>query len=76
MKQLNEEKKEILLNTKISLKERLLHWKLMYEGHMISFQTFFVWAFKIVVDSWNIGLLVLYIWWDDWLIFLISGSNE
>ena len=42
----------------------------------ISFQTFFVWAFKIVVDSWEFTMLLLYILWDDWLIFMISGSNE
>ena len=42
----------------------------------ISFQTFFVLAFKIVVDSWEFGMLLLYILWDDWPIFMISGSNE
>ena len=35
----------------------------------ISFQTFFVWAFKIVVDSWEFSILLLYILWDDWPIF-------
>ena len=44
--------------------------------HTINFQTFFVWAFKIVVDSWKYSMLLLYILWDDWLIFMISGSNE
>ena len=44
--------------------------------HSISFQTFFVQAFKIVVDSWTFTMLLLYILWDDWLIFMISGSNE
>ena len=43
--------------------------------HSISFQTFFVQAFKIVVDSWKFTMLLLYILWDDWLIFMISGSN-
>ena len=43
---------------------------------MISFQTFFVWAFKIVVDSWKFTMLFLYIFWDDWPIFMISGSNQ
>ena len=43
---------------------------------MINFQTFFVWAFKIVVDSWKFTMLLLYILWDDWPIFMISGSNE
>ena len=42
----------------------------------ISFQAFFVWAFKIVVYSWKFNLLLLYILWDDWPIFMISGSNE
>ena len=37
----------------------------MYEVHTISFQTFFVWAFKIIVDSWNFSMLLLYIVWDD-----------
>ena len=42
----------------------------------ISFQTFFVQEFKIVVDSWKFTILLLYILWDDWPIFMISGSNE
>ena len=44
--------------------------------HTISFQTFFVWAFKIVVDSWKLIILLLYMLWDDWPIFMISGSNQ
>ena len=47
-----------------------------YKVPSISFQTFFVWAFKIVVDSWEFSMLLLYILCDDWLIFMISGSNE
>ena len=46
-----------------------------YEVHTISFQTFFVWAFKIVVDSWKCIMLLLYILEDDWPIFRISGLN-
>ena len=42
----------------------------------ISFQTFLVQAFKIVVDSWKFTMLLLYILWDDWPIFMISHSNE
>ena len=42
----------------------------------ISFQTFFVQAFKIVIDSWKFSMLLLYILWDDWPVFMISGSNE
>ena len=37
---------------------------------------FFVRAFRIVVDSWKFSILYLYIWWDDWPIFMISGSNQ
>ena len=40
------------------------------------FPDFFVQAFKIVVDSWKFSILLLYILWDDWPIFMISGSNE
>ena len=42
----------------------------------ISFQKFFVWAFRIVVDSWKFTILLLYILWDDWPVFMISASNE
>ena len=51
-------------------------WRCKYEVYAISFQTFFVWAFKIVVDSWKFTMLLLYILWDDWLIFMISASKE
>ena len=44
--------------------------------HSISFQTFFVQAFKIVVDSWKFSILLLYIISDDWPIFMISRSNQ
>ena len=44
--------------------------------HTISFQPFFVWAFRIVVDSWKFSTLLLYILWDDWPIFMISDSKE
>ena len=44
--------------------------------HAISLQTFFVWAFKIVVDPWKFTMLLLYILWDDWPTFMISGSNQ
>ena len=43
---------------------------------MISFQIFFIWAFKIVVDSWRFSMWLLYILWEDWQIFMISGSNQ
>ena len=44
--------------------------------HSISFQTFFVQAFKIVVDSWEFSISLLYILWDDWPIYMISRSNK
>ena len=42
----------------------------------INFQTFFVWAFKIVVNSWKFSMLLLYILLDDRPIFMISASNQ
>ena len=40
------------------------------------FPAFFVQAFNIDVDSWKFTMLLLYILWDDWPIFMISGSKE
>ena len=48
----------------------------LYVGPSISFQTLFVQAFKIVLDSWKFSMLLLYILWDDWLIVMISALNE
>ena len=45
-------------------------------GAFNKFSDFFVQAFTIVVDSWKFTMLLLYILWDDWPIFRISGSNE
>ena len=47
-----------------------------YEVHKISFQIFFEREFKIVVDSLKFSRLLLYILWDDWPLFMISGSKE
>ena len=44
--------------------------------HSIGFQTFFVQAFRIVIDSWKFSILLLYISCDDWPIFMILCSNE
>ena len=44
--------------------------------HTISFQTFFIWAFRIVLDFWKFSMLLLYILCDDWPSLMISGSNE
>ena len=49
----------------------------MYVVPSISFQIFFfVQAFKLVADSWKFSMLLLYIVWDNWSIFMISGSTE
>ena len=42
-------------------------------GAYDKFPDFFVWTFKIVVDSWNFSMLLLFILWDDWSIFMILG---
>ena len=49
---------------------------MLYVVPSISFQAFFVQAFEIVVDSWKFSILLLYTLWDDWPIFMISGSIE
>ena len=36
-----------------------IHLQIIYEVHTISLQTFFLWAFKIVVDSWKLSMLLL-----------------
>ena len=40
------------------------------------FVDFFVHAFKIVIDSWKLNMLLLYMLWDYWQSFMISGSNS
>ena len=56
----------------------MLNWIVsdIYVVHSISFQTFFILTFKIVVDSGKFTMLLLYILWDSWPIFMISASNE
>ena len=41
-------------------------------GAYDKFPDFFVWTFKIIVDSWKFCMLLLYILWD----FMISRSDE
>ena len=48
----------------------------IYVVSSISFHTFLIQAFKFIVVTWNFNALLLYILWDDWLIFMISGSNQ
>ena len=45
-------------------------------GAFNKFLDFFVQAFKIFVHSWKFTMLLLYILWDDWPMFMISGSNQ
>ena len=52
------------------------HWNRNTLVPSISFLHFLAQAFKIVVDSWKFSILLLYILWDDWPMFMISGSNE
>ena len=44
--------------------------------HSIGLQTFLYRHLKLFVDSWKFTILLLYILWDDWRTFIISGSNE
>ena len=48
----------------------------IYTWYIQCFQTFFVQAFKIVVDFWKFTMLLLYTLWDDWPIFMISALNK
>ena len=48
----------------------------VYTSAFDKFPDFFVQASKIVVDSWEFTMLLLYILWDDWPIFRISASNQ
>ena len=57
-------------------KGECINFDYIYKVHTISSQTFFVWALEIVVDSWKFTMLLLYILWDDWSVFMISGSEE
>ena len=47
-----------------------------YKGYTVSFQTLFVWAFKIGVDSVKFIMLLVYILWEYWPNFMISAPNE
>ena len=45
-------------------------------GAFNKFPDFFVQAIKFVVDSWKFTKLLLYIYWDDRPIIMLTGSNE
>ena len=49
---------------------------LYIRGAFNKFQDVFVQAFKIGVDSWKFSILLLYILWEDWPMFMISGLIE
>ena len=61
-----------------SIKSFVRSWEILqlYLVASISFQTFFVQSFKIVIEFWKFSMLLLYILWDDWRIFMISGLNK
>ena len=46
-------------NTQNYISWQIISIKSSYEVHTISFQTFFVHAFKIVVDAWKFSMLLL-----------------
>ena len=65
-----------ILTTQIREK---IYYSLVYcelRGAFDKFPDFFVRAFIIVVDSWKFTMLLLYLLWDDWPIFMISGLNK
>ena len=51
-------------------------FEIIYVVPSISFQTSFVQAFKIIVDSWKFSMLLLYILWDNWPIFYDFSFND
>ena len=62
--------------TKIVHHNEFFYFIKAIQGAYDMFPDFFVWAFKILIDSWKFTMLLLYILWDDWPIFIISGSNQ
>ena len=56
--------------------QRIRTQSTLVRGVFNKFPDFFVQAFKIVVDSWKFSILLPFILWDDWPIFMTSGSNE
>ena len=72
----NQKARECIFTGEVSDTWSVQQVKCIYVVHSINFQTFFVQAFNIVIDSWKFSMLLLYILWDDWPIFMISSSNE
>ena len=48
----------------------------MIRGAYDKFSDFFSYGNLELSYSWKFSMLLLYILWDDWLIFMISDSNE
>ena len=69
-------KKRNLYKIQLSLLTGVFLYIYIYVVNSISFKTFFVQPFKFVVESWKVTMLLLYILWDDWPMFMISGSNQ
>ena len=64
-----------VLSLYVSVWTKYWCWIIIH-GAFNKFPASFVQAFKIDVDSWKFSMLLLFILWDDWPIFMISGSNE
>ena len=71
-----EVKKEPKRNKYTKHLKHIWHAFFYIRGAFNRFPDFFVQAFKINVDAWKFSLFLLYMLWDDWGLFMISGSNE
>ena len=60
----------------INMRIRMLSSMKIFHRAFNKFPDFFERAFKIIVDTWKVTMVLQYISWDDWPIFMISGSNE
>ena len=68
---------KIMLPYSFLSQNTFLKWfHVVIQGAFNKFPDFFVQAFKIIIESWQFSILLLYILWDDWPIFMISGSNQ
>ena len=65
-----------LLSDAIKLALFGLVWFYGISGAFNKFLAFFVWTFKIAIDSWKFSILLLYILWDDWQMFMTLASND
>ena len=67
--------RNILPKRSNKINDHINRLSVIYVG--LKFPDIFVQVFKIVVDSGKFSMLLIYIVWDDWLIFfLIPVSNE